>query len=182
MFTIKINDREVKALDRALKGMGRTLPRIMSRAINKAAAPARTEISRGLVKLTGMKVGVMKKSVKLKKSTFSTLRATISLSTGRIPLIDLRARQTKKGVSYKPTRTGGRETIPSAFIATIGTSENVVKRKGRPRIPTVTLRGPSLAALYDDADELQRSVWRKASDRLTKNIAAQVQLVLNRKR
>lgn len=184
MFTIKINDREVRALERALKGMGRTLPRIMTRAIDKAAAPARTEITRGLVKLTGMKVGIAKKSVKHKKATFSNLRATIYISTTRIPLIDLRARETKRGVTYKPTRTGGRETVPSAFIATIGTKrrENVVIRKGRPRIPTVTLRGPSLAVLYDDSDELQRSVWRRASDRLSKNIAAQVQLVLNRKR
>lgn len=184
MFTIKINDREVKALELALKGMGRTLPRIMTRALNKAAAPARTEIIRGLAKLAGMKIGRTKESVKLKKATFSNLRATISLSTGRIPLIDLRARETKRGVTYRSTKTGGRETISDAFLARVGSTERegVFKRKGRLRLPIVELRGPSLAALYDDADELQRSVWRKASDRLTKNIAAQVQLVLNRKR
>lgn len=183
MFTIKINDREVRALERALKGMGRTLPRIMTRAINKAAAPARTEITRGLSKLTGMKIGRTKESVKIRKATFSNLRATISLSTGRIPLIDLRARETKRGVTYRSTKTGGREKIPDAFLATVGAGhEGIFKRKGRPRLPVVELRGPSLALLYDDADDLQRSVWRKASDRLTKNIAAQVQLILNRKR
>lgn len=184
MFTIKINDGEVKALERALKDMGRTLPRIMTRALNKTAAPARTEITRGLAKRTGMKIGRTKESVKLKKATFSNLRAAISLSTGRIPLIDLRARETKRGVTYRSTKTGGRETISDAFLTRVGSTEHkgIFKRKGRPRLPIVELRGPSLAVLYEDLDELQRSVQRKASDRLSKNIAAQIQLILNRKR
>lgn len=186
MFTIKINDREVRALERALKGMGRTLPHIMTRAIDKAAAPARTEIAGGLKKLTGMKAGRIKESVKYKKATFSNLRATISLATRRVPLIDLGARElkSKRGVTYRSTKTGGRERIPDAFYAEAGKGqhEGVFKRKGRPRLPIVELRGPSLALLYDDASDLQVRVWRNANKRLTENIAAQVQLVLNRKR
>ncbi len=183
MFTIKINDREVRALEHALKGMGRTLPRIMTRAIDKAAAPARTEISQGLSKLTGMKAGRTKEFVKLKKATFSSLRAAVRISTGRIPLIDFRAHQTKRGVTYRSTKTGGRETISDAFITKTpkGQRKGVFKRTGRPRLPIVVLRGPSLAVLYDDLDDLQRSVWRNANKRLTENIEAQVQLVLNRK-
>lgn len=67
----------------------------------------------------------------------------------RIPLRDFKARQTKKGVSYKISKSTGRKTIAGAFkgprpgLTFVRFRGHVMQRVGSARLPIRKLYGPS---------------------------------------
>ena len=80
----------------------------------------------------------------------SDLATEIELKkTQRIPLREFKARQTKKGVSYRISKTSGRKTIAGAFkgpkpgLTFVRFRGHVMKRVGRARLPIRKLYGPS---------------------------------------
>ena len=65
----------------------------------------------------------------------------------RIPIMAMKAKQTRKGVTYRSQ--GKRKLIPSAFIATMPSGHrSVYKRKGKPRLPIAKLYGPSIPKVF----------------------------------
>jgi len=92
---------------------------VISRAINKVATAARTQIVRRIVEEVNLKSAeVRDRNVSLTKANYSRLEAMIRISGRRIPLLRWGARQTAKGVSYA-IRRGGRQTAPGSFMATM---------------------------------------------------------------
>ena len=93
-------------------------PDAVVRALNKMADQGKVASARE-VRSAGynLKVGTIKKGIRVKRATKSELRATI-IATGKpIPLIEYGARQVAKGVSVNVLK--GRKVIAGAFIATM---------------------------------------------------------------
>lgn len=118
MFEIRYDDRQLKELERTLAGIPRALPKVMSRALNRTATEARTKISRGLgSEMKGLRIKDIRDRIIIDKATYSNWRALVRIGKRRIPLLALKARQTRKGVTYFKGRN--RVLISSAFIATM---------------------------------------------------------------
>jgi len=182
MFEVRIQDSEIKALERSLKSFGGKMGTVMSRALNKTATTGRAEISRELSKRIGIPVGKVKDKIKLHKASFTNWRSAVTLSGRRFSLLDMKAKQLKAGVKYQQAETRQRVLIRSAFTATMSSGhQGVFKRKGSDRLPISELFGPSLAGLYGGAEDLAARILRQARQRLEQNIAYQVELILKRR-
>jgi hypothetical protein len=136
MIEIKIDDRQLRQLERALAQVPRALPRVMQRSLTRAATQARTMTSRFLSKQTKLKVGVVRSQINLDKASYTKWSSGIQISRRRIRLYDLKAKQVRRGVSY--VAQGGRRTVGGAFIARMQTGHTgVFKRRMAARLPIV---------------------------------------------
>lgn len=179
LVEIKFDEAKLRRIQLMLRDIPRAMPRVMSRAINKTAKSAKTSIARQIATEINMKISVIKKNITLRRASYRIWRAVLEIWTGRIPLINFAAKQTAKGVSYKIDKKGGRETIKSAFIATMASGhKGVFKRKGAARLPIVELRGPSVGEVYRSSAGLAQTAERRAYKELERNIDDQVKLVL----
>ena len=93
-------------------------------------------------KVVGRHIEVVGKANQYKQSV--TLRFKASQ---RIPLKEFKARQLKKGVSYKTSKRKGRQSIPGAFIVD-RYGGNVYKRPGKSRAVGGRKKGPSPWGVY----------------------------------
>ena len=146
-------------------------------ALNKTATQGRNYSIRKIRQGYIIESGYLKEKLKIEKATKNKLTATIVAKREGKPLLVTRfsARMTKKGISVKVKRTGGRTTISRAFIVTMGgvdvpfrrTKEYTVPTKGRykgkiktrntkrgargehlTREAVETIKGPSIADLF----------------------------------
>ena len=77
----------------------------------------------------------------------------VTVTGARPPLTEFGATQTRRGVSFRIRKGGGRSMLPSAFITTIKYGRGVFARekggKGRvPRGPVSVFTGPSIPQLF----------------------------------
>jgi len=199
LVEIKVDDVKLRQVERMLRGFPKAMPKVIARAINRTASSAKTEIGRRIAKEIGMKVADAKKSVILKKASWKRWMASLGISGRRIPLIRFRARQTKKGVSYKigakrkfiktafiATMVGGNRDISNADrLVSLGgeapkTAAGVYKRVGIKRLPIVERFGPSMGIVFEESGSIAKDVTESAYKMLGRNIDDQVALVLKR--
>lgn len=114
-----------------LLGAAQETPEAVMRALNKMAEQGKVAGARE-VRAAGynLKIGAIKKGIKVRRATKSELRASV-IATGKpVPLIEYGARQTAKGVSVSVLK--GRKVIAGAFIATMpsGHSGVFVREQG----------------------------------------------------
>ena len=178
MLEIRYDNDKIKRFERELAGFPRnSLPKVMSRGLNRTATEARTRASRLLSQKIGVKVKDIRERVTLQRASYSKWRSFVKISRRRIPLISFGARQTKKGVTYK--KEGERILIRHAFKATMKSGHTgIFKRKFSSRLPISELRGPSLGQVFVGAPEAADAIYRESMQRLSKNIHDQVRLIL----
>jgi hypothetical protein len=180
MIEIRVDKRELQRLEKTLAGIPRALPRIMQAALTRTATQARTEASRSLAKQTKLKISTVKDQIALLKASYTNWNSGIQISRRRIRLIDLKARQTRRGVTY--ASPAGRQLVASAFIARMPTGHiGVFKRRGPARLPIVELRGASLAQVWLAADAEARRIFTESQAKLAKNVQGQVERILKRR-
>jgi hypothetical protein len=190
-LTVRVDTRQVEI---ALAGVRNGLPRVLTRAINRSATTVRTRASRAVAEDIGVPVRTVNESMVLQRATPQRLRAVITITGRRIPLIDLRARGPEpsrgrgRGVSY--ALGGTRRRIQSAFIATmrsghrgvfkrIGTSARKSPRGWSSNLPIVELKGPSIPRVAAKRAILEaiKAVGEMA---LLKNIQHEVRFLMSR--
>lgn len=182
MFEVRINDRELKKLERSLAEIPRAMGKVMSLGLNRTATEARTKIARSLAPRTGLNIKDVRDRTILRRATYSRWRSGVSISRKRIPLARFGARQTKKGVTYKQGSGRKRVLIRHAFISQMpGGHTGVFRRKYSRRLPIVELRGPSLGQVWSSAHDEARRIFTESQARLAKNISDQVNLILQRR-
>ena len=119
MIEIIVNQRQVKELKVLLKRFPRTVPRILTRAINKVGVAARTKVLKKVSSAYNITQKNLKKyNISLKKANFKTLAARLKIKGRRVPLLHFKARQRKKGVSYAIKKR--RRTIYAFMESPIG--------------------------------------------------------------
>ncbi|MFG1332034.1 phage tail protein [Xanthobacter autotrophicus] len=124
-----------------LERAARVSPQAVSRALNRTAEKARTDVTRALVKQTGLKFGAVRKATSLWRASPGSLSAEIRAKGGYTSLREFGARQTKKGVSAAPW--GRRQVFDHAFIVK-RYGAHVYKREGARRFPILKLYGPAI--------------------------------------
>lgn len=134
---------DTSAADKALSSLGKKADRIIVQALNRSMRGVQTVLKRAVSKDMGMKVGSVAKRMAIGKATRSRQQATLRVNDKRVPLMEFKAKQTRKGVTH---RIGGqRRQVPGAFIAEMPSGhKGVFKRRSRRRLPIVELHGPSI--------------------------------------
>ncbi len=122
-------------------------------ALNKAVAQAKTAMSKEIrqefvlpAKRVGKVLRISKASAmggnfRLEASLFPVNKKGRSLN-----LANFAARQTRKGVSFKIKRSGGRITIPGSFL--INNGRTVMIRTGKQRLPIKALQTIDIAQMF----------------------------------
>ncbi len=148
-MALKLDIRaDVREVDRALRGIKHGTATVVTRAANKAIRSARTAAVRAIARdLPGIKQRRVRDATRLKLANRSQWTAAVSAKGARIPIADLSARQTQRGVTYRTQQ--GRRLIPGAFMATMQSGHRGVwMRKGKPRLPIRELYGPSIPRVF----------------------------------
>ena len=148
---VTIDPGQIAAMKAAIENTGRNLRKELAVACNATAAKGKSLIAKQI----GKELATPQKNIRAtisqsKKAKDSDISATLEVRKDRrISLKEFGARQTKKGVSYKISKTRGRKSIPGSFqgprpgLINVRTKGNVFKRVGKARLPIVKLYGPS---------------------------------------
>lgn len=165
------------------------------RALNKAAAQAKTEASKA-VRAAGynIKASAIKKSFTIKRATQANMEVRLKATGKPITLINYGARQTKSGVTV--TVKGGRTILRHAFIAKMGNGHTgVFERIGaarlgkkvmingklrRPNTPIEEKYGPSIPdSLANTA--VNKVLMKRIQDALPRLLAHEVEFIAMKK-
>jgi len=150
---VRLHSEKAEAMLRAL---GAQVAPAIARALNRSIKSARVVVARETAKDMSLPSTRVRENLVIQDAYPANLRATMSASPKRIPLIDFKATgpypSRGRGQVTAMSR-GGRKTIPHAFIAVMRSGHRgVYKRdpkrsmRGRPnRQAIVELRGASIA-------------------------------------
>jgi len=197
MFSVRIDNRQLKAFERQLRRIPNALPRVMSRGLNRTATQARTQVKKFLAKETGLKSGEVNKRLTLLKASYSIWRSGVLVSRRRLSLSLLNPKKTARGLSVK---AGGRRVlirrgftvgklwfmrlpVGGGLASTIGVDEaqEIDKRTLVPRQPIAAIKGPILARVYAGADEAAARIYAEAARKTAKNVKEQIDLLLQKR-
>ena len=168
---IIFDDRQLRSIERMLKGVPNGMRRVMPRSINRAAAYARTQTSRKVRDKTGLKYGEILKRIHVSKATSFRWAAVIRLSDKRFPLIDFDAEQTGTGVAFKGPR--GIQELKHGFIRNSTSSgKKVALRRARSdsggglvgQYPIFKRYGYSIAGFWSAAPQIVAETMRVTMD------------------
>lgn len=171
-----------RALRERLQALGREAPRAITRALNRTIASARVLARRALAADLGLAQKFIDRDLATRNATFARLEAALTVRGRRLPLIAFGARGPEpsrgrgRGVSYR-IGTGGRQTIASAFLATMPSGHRgVFKRRGTKRLPIAELFGPSLPHVA--RRRVFEAVRVKSSADLEKNLQHEIAFLM----
>lgn len=149
LVTVDGDNEIIQAIEVVREGA----PRAIVRGLNRAIQAARTSEVRNISADTGLKASDVRNALTMKQAYMGSFEASLAAGVKRVPLLDFKARGPEpsrgkgRGVSY--AMQGGRETIPSAFIATMRSGHRgVFARKGAARLPIKELFGPSIGKVF----------------------------------
>lgn len=148
MVAISIDASQLKQVDLALREIRNGTNKAISGAINDTLAKMKTRVSRGIRDKVALKAKDVSPYIRAHRAKPQSLVGRLSAEhRRRIPLIKFSARQTKKGVTYRIDKQGGRKLIPSAFIAG-GASKWVARRTTKKRKPLIFPAGVSAYGVF----------------------------------
>lgn len=184
-FEVKLDADELMKLEKMLARVPGGMERAVKGGINKTLRKLRTRITRTINAKSGIKQKAIRDNIILRRASRHLLRGLVVFGDDRVPLIDLNARQTKKGVTFE-SEGGQRDLVPHAFIETLGSGhKGVFKRKGKegqlvPRLPIQELFGPSITSLFDKAYQVRRRVLEESEEFLNHYILQEANRLIRR--
>jgi len=198
MIEITVNRRQMRELKAFFAEAPRELQTVLSRAINKVGVTARKRIIDIIAQQIAVKKSDLRnRNVTLRRATYRDLMANIVISGRRIPIFNFGARQTKKGVTYRISRSGGRKTALGAFMESYASGTPIQMRSGHrgvfrrrqleghelARLPIEEIFGPSVPVAAENISALtEASLNNVIGSRLEKEITTQVGVILQRHR
>ncbi len=175
MLAIKVtvDERSFKEAAHILRAVPRAVPRVFRRAIGRTVDMAATDLKRRVGKQITAKKGDISKGISKKKTTFYGSVGAKPFRPGLLAFPG--TKQTKRGVSYRLSRTAGRKRIEHGFIATMKSGHRGVFARGQPsRLPIVEARGPSIWRIITGTVGLLKACTDVAGNRLGKLINDQI--------
>jgi len=156
MISIEINRGQLQQLAKAVSASGKKLTKEIAGAINQVSKKTKLEMGREIRKKVAIPKDEVEKPLSIRaQATEGNLSAVVSLKeTKRLGLRHFAARQDKRGVSYKISKTGGRKRVDGAFqgpkpgVMRMKWKGNAFKRVGKSRLPIVQLKGVSAYGTY----------------------------------
>lgn len=144
MLQVLDADGSFAKLAEAVERSGRNIRKEAAAVVNAVA----TKTQSGINKEIRTELAVKKKAIDgaLEKGPRANAKnpfTDVTLkATRRIPLKEFKARQTKKGTSYRISKSTGRRSVPGAFVSN-KLGGHVFKRRSKKRLPIQKLYGPS---------------------------------------
>lgn len=183
MVEIEINAKQLKRLRESVGNAKKNIKKELAGAINATSKKTKLKIGRDIRKTVNMKKDEAEKPLSIRATaTENNLVAVVSLKkTPRLGLRHFGARQDKKGVSYKISKTGGRTRINGAFqgprpgVMKMSWKGNAFKRVGKERLPIVMLRGVSAFGAYAKND-LEGPQVKEINAELSKQMERRINL------
>jgi hypothetical protein len=159
MFKATFKPKHGGSLSAALNKLGGpVVGRAHVRAVNRVAVSMRAVAVRETAKDLGARQKGIRETLKIKNATFESPVAELRARSPRFPIIDFRARQTRKGVTW--TSGLGRRLIPRAFIARMKSGYvGVFKRTQKTKTPILELRAVSVSRVLKKSLPAMREVW-----------------------
>ena len=193
MIEVVVNRGQMRALRAMLREIPRDVPKVLTRALNKVAKSTHVKILRRISSEYAVSQRDLKeKNVFLIRANYKNLKAIIRIKGRRIQILAFKAKQLKKGVSYKIKKKGGRKTVYAFMESPPGSKQSttmasghrgVFKRRGKSRLPIVELYGPSVPAIFQNVQEFAANTFqREIGNKLGKEMMVQAGLMLQRKR
>lgn len=181
---IEISKADVKRVEAMLGDIKNGSKKAMVTAINKTATTTKVQVKKRLGKELNLKAKRIDKDLSIKKANYSNISGKVSATGEPVGLINFGASQLKKGTKVKVMKSGSRDLIRHAFIATSKRAENVwwrarVGGKLVPRLPIERLTGPRIEDILGK-DEILDTVNRDAANLLAANLDKQVDDILRR--
>ncbi len=153
---VTADNAQIARMKAAIENTGRKLRKELAVAVNATAAKSKSIIAKQI----GKELAVAQKDIKTtirqsRRAGELDISATVEVKKEkRLGLNKFGARQTKKGVSYKVSKSRGRSFIEGAFqgpkpgLMKASWRGNVFKRAGKSRLPIVKLKGPSTWGVF----------------------------------
>ena len=143
-----------KAIRRKLNNVASGIEKATSRALNRTSTSTIAFFSKETRKEVNVKASTLKKGIRKQRARPKNPVAVMNVSGAHVPLIAMGARQTKRGVTVRKYKTGGRILLKGAFIKTMPKSGHigVFRRVNESRLPIQEQFGPSLIALWVKRD------------------------------
>jgi hypothetical protein len=115
---------------------GQLKHRVLGRVLNRTATGVRTDVSRHIRSILNVRAQDVNKRLSIRRAARGEGTADIVIGARGLPLLAFGARQTRKGVSVKVLRRGGRKLVRGAFIATMKSGHRgVFVRRGAKALP-----------------------------------------------
>lgn len=185
MISIEIDAAQIKRLRKAVGKAGKQFSKEMAGAINATSKKTKIKIGRDIRSTVNMKKDEAERPLRISaQATENSLTAVVNLKkTKRLGLRHFGAKQDKRGVSYKISKTGGRSRVAGAFqgprpgVMKMSWKGNAFKRVGASRLPIVMLKGVSAFGAYAKNDlegpqitETQAELSKQMERRINLNI------------
>jgi hypothetical protein len=162
---IKIDARELRKTEMRLGAYKSKAPTVISQALNRVAANAKTNINRKTRETYVVKAKDVNQTMSIRKSNRGKLNAVITSKGGSMPLDKFKF--SPKNPSPKSPQTlkvavkkGGTKELLHAFVADINGSK-IFERTGTARLPIQRLYGPAVPLMVGNV-EVRRFVEQKA--------------------
>lgn len=186
---VSVSSSEIARLKASIQGTARRLQVELAVAVNATAAKSKSIINKEIRKELATSATAVKKTISTRgRAKPGNPRVAVEVrKTARIPLRDFGARQTKKGVTYKISKTTGRKLIAGAFqgpkpgAMKASWKGNVFKRVGKSRLPIVKLYGPSPWGVFVVGKRMGPSVDETQKE-LTKQVHRRIRFITLKKR
>ena len=148
---VTVDSNQIAGIKRAIENTGRVLRKELQVAVNATAKKAKSIINREIRLELAAPASSVAKTIRASRMASNTeLSATVEVKkTSRIPLRDFGARQTRKGVTARISKTRGRKLYEGAFqgprpgLMNAKWRGRVFRRLGKSRNPIAQLYGPS---------------------------------------
>lgn len=187
-IAIQLDKDQLADLRRTLRDVPNGVDRAMKSAVRRTTAQVKTRVLKAITS----DLNIKRKDIDADKGghRFGGVRSRVRGDSGyvsvtgrRVPLFRFGAKQTKRGVTYRVRKAGGRTMVRSSFVARMGSGhEGVFKRLGKSRLPIQELFGPSIPQVALTSPSLQSNMEIDAAEMLRANIASQVDRLLARRR
>ena len=160
MIEIEINAKQLLELQKAVGRAKKNFAKELAAAINAVSKKTKLQIGRDIRAVVAIEKKESEKPISI-RATASTdnLKAIVNLKkTKRLGLRAFKAKQDKRGVAYKISKTGGRARVDSAFqgpkpgVIKMSWRGNAFKRAGAARKPIIKLQGVSAFGAYAKND------------------------------
>ena len=183
MIAIQINAKQLKALQEAVGRAKKNFSKELAGAINAVSKKTKLQIGRDIRATVAMKKDEAEKPLSIRgTATAEKLSATVTLrKTKRLGLRHFGAKQDKRGVTYKISKTGGRKRVDGAFqgpkpgVMKMSWKGNAFKRVGKQRLPIIKLHAVSAFGAYAK-NELSGPQVKVIEAELTKQMERRIKL------
>ena len=183
MIAIDINVKQLKELQKATNKAKKSFTKELAGAINAVSKKTKLQIGRDIRATVAMKKDEAEKPLSIAaKANAGSLKAVVTLKkTKRLGLRHFGAKQSKKGVSYKINKNGGRKFIAGAFqgprpgVIKQSWKGNAFKRVGKERKPILHIQGVSAFGAYAK-NELSGPQVKAINEELLKQMERRIKL------